>query len=82
MQNKYNKYRRLPSGKSSKSADRYVREWRSLGRKLCKALGGERYIIGYDPGFLIYYKNSYSSENYPTWLALKIVELYEMKHNK
>lgn len=73
---------KLPSGKITKSPDRYVKEWRSLGKKLVKALGGERTVIGYDPGFLIHAKGCAHSEDYSVWLATRIVELFESSKRK
>lgn len=70
---------KLPSGKITKSADRYVREWRMLGKKLVKALGGNRKVYGFDPDFAVAVNDFQSnSESYSVWLALRIIELYEM----
>lgn len=41
---------RLPDGKSTTSANRYVREWRKLYKPVCKALKVK--CIGCDPDFL------------------------------
>lgn len=74
---------RLPSGKYTKSQTRYVREWRSLGNKLVKALGGDRQVYGFDPDFAVAVDGFKGpSESYSVWLACRIVELYEKANDK
>lgn len=66
--------RRLPCGKYTRSAERYLREWRRLHLALEKALGVR--VIAYDPCFLV--DNSPKGSGFteiPPWMAQRIVAM-------
>lgn len=46
-------WRRLPSGKSTRSVAVYVREWRKFARPLVRALDGR--LHSFDPGVAVMY---------------------------
>jgi hypothetical protein len=65
--------RRLPDGRETRSADRYVREWRRIGVPAARALGGR--LMAMDPDIVIDVGNP-SPVYLPISVALRIGELW------
>ena len=46
--------RRLPFGGTTRSVERYVREWRKVGRVVAKVFGPKAECCAFDPGLTIW----------------------------
>jgi hypothetical protein len=62
----------LPSGKTTKSAERYIEAWRELGRPFCEILHAGLYA--YDPGLAFVTDDGKTTFEMEGWIA---IELYK-----
>ena len=72
----------LPSGLTTTSVNKYIKEWRSIANDVIAALPDlNLHLIGYDPGFLFGTQRErfYGSVDMTTSMALAIQKLYRSK---
>ncbi len=74
---KYKHYHSLPDGKSTLSANRYIKEWGKILKPLAKILDSR--VISYDPSINLSTNEDYQQFNLPLNIAKKIVNLSQNK---
>jgi len=62
---------RLPSRRDTRSATRYLREWRALGRSVTGMLGGR--LVAFDPDLLLEFEDGQTVQ-IPAWIAVRLME--------
>lgn len=60
MGQKMRKYR-LTNSKLTSSVNKYIKDWRKLGEKVCSLFDGDATLMGYDPDFLIFIRTQEGS---------------------